>query len=181
MTGDAKEAVDAYIRHYLDVRVSKGASYRSLAPEFGCSHVMLHQIHTGSGGVGPKLEASAAAMLHGGSIDALRKAAFDYVAAHPESIRKPVANWDEFSQRYPTGARVYEEIKGSLHPDVQADAIVALHYPGDPPADVWRTNYFALSDMARKRAEERTASQPDEEAAKLDALHKTKKKKPTRA
>lgn len=72
-------AVTEYARDYITSLIRRGLTYQKIGERLGCSHVwVMHLSNPGKYGqrlAGPDLEHNLAQLLHGGSVDALRRAA----------------------------------------------------------------------------------------------------------
>jgi len=76
---EVQAEVTEYIRDYIRALRRRKMSYEKIADRLQCSHVWVMQLDQpekyGSRTAGPELEHRVADLLHGGSIDALRRAA----------------------------------------------------------------------------------------------------------
>lgn len=74
-----REAVSDYARDYIRALRHRGNSFERIGDELQVSHVYVQQLlkteKYGRRKVGPKLEQRLADLLHGGSVEALRRAA----------------------------------------------------------------------------------------------------------
>lgn len=72
-------AVTEYVRDYISALKRRGESYEKIGERLGCSHVWVMHLAQpekyGKRMVGADLEHKLAELLHGGSVDALRRAA----------------------------------------------------------------------------------------------------------
>jgi hypothetical protein len=74
-----QNAVREYARDYIRAQRARKRSYAEIAAQLDVTHVWVMQLEkgeaTGKRGAGGKVEHRLAELLHGGSIDSLRKAA----------------------------------------------------------------------------------------------------------
>lgn len=77
---EIQDAVREYARDYIRAQRARNRSYADIANQLGVTHVWVMALEketgaSGKKGAGGKLEHRLAELLHGGSIDSLRKAA----------------------------------------------------------------------------------------------------------
>jgi hypothetical protein len=76
---DVHDAVTEYIRDYIASLKRRNHSYHQIAERLGCSHVWVIHLDQptkyGRRRAGADIEHKVAELLHGGSVDALRRAA----------------------------------------------------------------------------------------------------------
>lgn len=74
-----QDAVREYARDYIRAQRARKRSYKDIGDQLGVTHVWVMALEkgevTGKKGAGGKVEHRLAELLHGGSIDSLRKAA----------------------------------------------------------------------------------------------------------
>jgi hypothetical protein len=74
-----QDAVTEYVRDYVAALRRRGESYERIGERLGCSHVWIMHLSQpekyGKRRVGADIEHKLAELLHGGSVDALRRAA----------------------------------------------------------------------------------------------------------
>lgn len=76
---EIQAAVLEYARDYIRSQKARGRSLRQIAEQLGVTHVWVKEIESGTSAgsktAGGKVEHRLAEILHGGSVDALRRAA----------------------------------------------------------------------------------------------------------
>ncbi len=86
-------AVTEYVRDYIRAQRRRNASYKAIGEALGVSHVWAMQLDQpekyGTRTVGPELELRMADLLHGGSVDALRKAALTVASGGAVVVERP--------------------------------------------------------------------------------------------
>jgi hypothetical protein len=76
---EVRSAVTEYVRAYIRALVRRGMSYAAIGKELGCTHAYVSQLDNPdkypNSRIGPEVEHRLAELLHGGSVDGLRRAA----------------------------------------------------------------------------------------------------------
>jgi hypothetical protein len=76
---DVRTALTEYVRAYIRALLARKYNYTEIGKALNCSHAYVSQLHTPekypNAKIGHEVEHRLAEVLHGGSIDALRKAA----------------------------------------------------------------------------------------------------------
>lgn len=86
-------AVTEYVRDYIRAQRRRQMSYKAIGDALGVSHVWAMQLDQpekyGPRTVGPELELRVADLLHGGSVDALRRAALTVASGGAVVVERP--------------------------------------------------------------------------------------------
>ena len=136
----APEEVTALVTAWIEGQRAASVSFDKIAKQLGVTKTTVINIHGGSRGVGSVLESNFAALLYGGSVDALRRAARDA--------------WEERARQGPSLppslAAAIEALRATspVHEDDIKTARVIAQHGADLSMPTW---VVVLTDLARAR------------------------------
>jgi hypothetical protein len=144
------QAVNVFVKKWLNDRHGNGATWQSLAELVGVSKTHVYNMAKGRSGVGAETEAAVARIDFGGSVDALRKAAQKHLQEHPIRTVEPVERDEELQ-------RAVYFLRGQLPDEYLDDAAQSEFFGGnqftrDALVLMIRAGYAQWKESPKKRA-----------------------------